>query len=105
MFIRLKKFKELRRKILQHFKVFSSFNHSQVVPMVKNLLEMQETWVQSLYQKAPLGKGMETHSSILAWEIPGKGAWKATVHDITELDTTEQLTHRHRFNITPRQCQ
>ena len=39
--------------------------------MVKNLPAMQETWVQSLGQKDPLEKGMVTHSSILAWRIPG----------------------------------
>ena len=38
--------------------------------MVKNLLAMQETWVQSLGQEDPLEKGMATHSSILAWRIP-----------------------------------
>ena len=31
---------------------------------------MQETRVQTLGGKDPLGKGMATHSSILAWEIP-----------------------------------
>ena len=31
---------------------------------------MQETWVQVLSQEDPLEKGMATHSSILAWEIP-----------------------------------
>ena len=81
--------------MLQYLKVFPSFNHSQAAQMVKNLLAMQETWVQSLCQTDPLGKGMETHSSILAWEIPRRGAWKATVHDVTELDTTERLTHTH----------
>ena len=40
--------------------------------MIKNPPAMQETWVQSLCQvrKIPLEKGMATHSSILAWEIP-----------------------------------
>ena len=38
--------------------------------MVKNLPAMQETTVQSLGWKDPLGKEMVTHSSILAWEIP-----------------------------------
>jgi len=38
--------------------------------MVKNLPARQETWVQSLGQEDPLEKGMATHSSILAWEIP-----------------------------------
>ena len=34
--------------------------------MVKNLPEMQETWVQSLGQEDPLEK-FATHSSILSW--------------------------------------
>ena len=38
--------------------------------MVKNLPAMQETRVQSLGREDPLEKGMATHSSILAWEIP-----------------------------------
>ena len=38
--------------------------------MVKILPAMQETQVQSLGQEDPLEKGMATHSSILAWEIP-----------------------------------
>ena len=33
-------------------------------------LAMQEMWVQSLSREDPLEKGMATHSSILAWEIP-----------------------------------
>ena len=37
---------------------------------VKNLPEMQETWVQSLGREEPLEKGMVTHTSILAWRIP-----------------------------------
>ena len=32
--------------------------------------EPQEAWVGSLGQGEPLGKGMATHSSILAWSIP-----------------------------------
>ena len=38
--------------------------------MIKNLPAIQETWVQSLGWEDPLEKGMATHSSILAWEIP-----------------------------------
>ena len=34
--------------------------------VVKNLFEVQETWVQSLGQEGPLEKGMATHSSTLA---------------------------------------
>ena len=40
--------------------------------MVKNLLAMQETWVQSLGWEDSLEKGLATHSSILAWRIPGQ---------------------------------
>ena len=36
----------------------------------KNPPAMQETWVQSLDLEEPLEKGMATHSSVLAWEIP-----------------------------------
>ena len=43
---------------------------SLVTQMVKNPLAMQETQVQSLGQEDFLEKGMATHSSILAWEIP-----------------------------------
>jgi len=37
--------------------------------MIKDLLAMQETWIQSLGQEDPLEKEMVTHSSMLAWEI------------------------------------
>ena len=39
-------------------------------PMVKNLLEMQASWVRSLGLEDPLEKGTDTHSSILASRIP-----------------------------------
>ena len=58
--------------------------------MVKDLLAMQETWVQSLGWKDPLEKEIATHSSILAWKI----AWTdepggPTVHGVTkESDVT-----------------
>ena len=38
--------------------------------MVKHLLAMQETWVQSLGREDTLEKEMATQSSILAWKIP-----------------------------------
>ena len=43
---------------------------SLVAQMVKNLLEMWETQIQSLDQEDPLEKGKAIHSSILAWRIP-----------------------------------
>ena len=39
--------------------------------MTKNLPAMWETRVQSLDWEDSLEKGMITHSSILAWRIPG----------------------------------
>ena len=47
-----------------------SMGASLVAQMVKNLLAMQETRVQSLGQEDSLEKGMATHSGILTWRIP-----------------------------------
>ena len=38
--------------------------------MVRNPPPIQETWIPSLGWEDLLEKGMATHSSILAWEIP-----------------------------------
>ena len=49
---------------------------SQVVLVVKDLpanAETQVEWVQSLGREDPLQKEMATHSSVLAWRIPGTG--------------------------------
>ena len=46
-------------------KAFTGLAHK-----VKNLPTMQGTPVRSLGLEYPLEKGMETHSSILAWRIP-----------------------------------
>ena len=32
---------------------------------------------------------MAPHSNILAWRIPQRGAWRATVHGVAESDATE----------------
>ena len=45
---------------------------SLVVQLVKNLPAIWETWVPSLGWEDPLEKGKATHSSILAWRIPGQ---------------------------------
>ena len=34
---------------------------------------------------------MATHSSVLAWRIPGTGAWWAAVYGVAESDTTEAI--------------
>ena len=39
--------------------------------------------VLSLGQEEPPEKGLATHSSILAWKIPDRGAWLATAHGVT----------------------
>ena len=55
------------------------------IKKVKNQPEMKETWVQSLGWEDSLEEGMATHSSILAWRIPkDRGAWRATVHEVTK---------------------
>ena len=57
--------------------------------LVKNPPAMQETWVPPLGWEDPLEKGTATHSSILAWRIPGTSPWGCK-----ESDTTEQLSLR-----------
>ena len=42
---------------------------------------------------------MATHSSILAWKIPQteEPGWLATVHEVTELNTTKHLAHNDKI--------
>ena len=61
---------------------------SLIAQLVKNPPAMQKTPVQFLGQEDALEEGMETHSSILAWRIPmDRGAWWATVHEVTKSQT------------------
>ena len=55
--------------------------------MVQNPPAMQETWVRSLGWEDTLEEVMATHSSILAWRIPWRGAWWTTVHGVTKSQT------------------
>ena len=48
------------------------FRASLLAWMVKSLLAIQETQVRSLVWEDPLEKGMDNHSSILAWRLPWK---------------------------------
>ena len=57
---------------------------------VKNLPEMQETWVRSPGWEDPPEKGKATRSRIRAWRMA------QTVYSpwgLRELDTTERLSH------------
>ena len=54
---------------------------SLVAELVKNPLEMRETWVQSLGWEDPLEKGIATHSSVLAWRIPWTVQSQRVRHD------------------------
>ena len=55
--------------------------------MVKNSSDKQETRVLSLGWEDPLEKEMATHSSILAWEIPGTEEPGGLVHGVAKSQT------------------
>ena len=64
------------------------FLASLVAQRLKRLPPMRETWVRSLGQEDPLEKVMATHSSVLAWRIPGTGgAWWAAIYGVTQSQT------------------
>ena len=62
----------------------------------------------SLDWEDPWREGMTAHSSIFAMENPmDRGAWRATVHRVTESDTTDKRFHTHartRANLQKRFC-
>ena len=64
---------------------------SLVAQRLKCLPPMRETWVRSLGREDPLEKEMATHSSVLAWRIPGTAEpvgcrlWGRTELDMTEV--------------------
>ena len=70
---------------------------SLLAQLVNNLPTVQETWNQSLGGEDSLEKGMASHSSILAWRIPGTGEVAYSPWGCKELDTTEQLTFSYTF--------
>ena len=51
----------------------TQYGASLVAQTVKYSLAMQKTRVSSLGQEATLEKETATHSSVLAWRIPGTG--------------------------------
>ena len=66
-----------------YYRGATGFPSGSVVKNPPAMQEMHETSVQSLGREDPLEEGMATHSSILAWEIPYRGAWQAAVHGVT----------------------
>ena len=62
----------------------------------------KERWVPSLGWEDALEEGMAIHSSILCLENPmDRGAWRATVHWVAELDITEGTWHECINKKTP----
>ena len=59
-----------------------------VAQTAKNLLAMQEMWVQSLGWEDPLEKGKATNSSILAWRIP----WMEEPSGLQSMES-QRVTH------------
>ena len=57
-----------QNKIIIDYLVYGT---SLVAQTVKSLSTMLETWFRSLGQEDPLEKEKATHSSTLAWKIPG----------------------------------
>ena len=72
---------------------------TSVAHIVKNLPTVRETRVQSLGREDALEEEMATHSSILAWRIPGTedpgSNYSTWGHK--ELDMTEQLTLNYKY--------
>ena len=58
----------------------------------KNFHWSMETQVQSLGWEDPLEESLATHSSILAWIIPGTEELGSLQSGVVESDTSEQLT-------------
>ena len=83
-----------------------------VAQSMKNLPVMQETWVQSLGWEDPLGKEIETHSSILVWEIPWTepcGLQSTESQRVRHIQATKPpLPHHDENNMSmksiPKQC-
>ena len=73
--------------------------------MVKGLPTMWETWVRSLGQEDLLEKEIATHSSTLAWKIPGQrqrslvgcSPWGRQESNMTEL--LHKQTKDNRIDI------
>ena len=69
-----------------------------VAQTVKNLPAVQETQVQSLGQEDPLEKKKEmATNSYSCLENPmNRGAWRATVHEVTKSQIRLTNSHTHK---------
>ena len=76
---------------------------SVVSQMVKNMPAVRETWVWSLGWEDPLEKGVATHSSILACEIPWieePGKLQSVGSQRVEHNwATNKHTHTHKHSV------
>ena len=69
------------------------FPSGSVVKNLPAIQESQEMWVRFLGRKDAREESMATHSSVLAWRIPWRGAWPATVDGVAESDGIEVTAH------------
>ena len=60
--------------------------------LVKNPPAMQDTWVQSLGWEDALRRKWQPTPVFLPGEFHGRGALWATIHGVTESETTERLS-------------
>ena len=73
-------------------------------PLVSSKEPIKEMQAQSLGREDLLEKEMATHSSILPGKSHGQGAWRITVHEVIESDTTylintQQQSSRKKIKI------
>ena len=82
----------LQKKKKRKYTTIKAFHVTQWannLPVMQETQEIQEMQVQSLGWEDPLEEGMATHSTILAWRIPGTDKRQSTVHSFKESDMTE----------------
>ena len=71
---------------------------SLVAQMVKRLSTMWETWVRSLGREDPLEKAMASHSYSCLENPTDRGAWQATVQEVSKSRTQLKDFTFHMWN-------
>ena len=66
---------------------------SLLAQIVKNLLAVQETWVQSLGWEDPRGREWLPTLVFLSGESIDRGSWRATVHGVAKSQTQLRDSH------------